>query len=218
MLEIASAAICIVDCFYFVEVEFGSIEDSNKAMSKANVISPVGLVCSTIAHTLLTSLIAGRIWWHKRQIFQVMRNRRLACHYNSIIAMMIESGLIIPVFHTIVIAVTVVKTMTVVMVMTTLDIQIISLAPLLIIVRVGLGRTIEKDHINTMTLPPSTGAIGGPMTFATSDASMTAPSGVVSLPHMADDVESAVASRHDPQESGEDFALGTVEPEKPPAL
>ncbi|KAJ8088073.1 hypothetical protein PM082_013624 [Marasmius tenuissimus] len=137
--------------------EQGSIEILKQSM----VFTTAALAFGAFAHTLLTVMIAGRIWWVKRQLLHLVApENRVADSslrkYDSVIAMTVESGMIIPIFEVIcttfnVLAATEGTSRNVTMIISSMGPQIIAFAPLLIMVRVGLGLTIERDHVSGLS-------------------------------------------------------------------
>ncbi|KAG7090078.1 hypothetical protein E1B28_011695 [Marasmius oreades] len=115
------------------------------------------VVLAAVSNALLTVLIAGRMWWMKRQIQYFVCDGivgNLPQRYESIIAMTMESGMIIPTFIIIYTVVGVLNAKTgtygdVIVVLSTILPQIVAFAPLIILVRVGLGIRVERDQINS---------------------------------------------------------------------
>ncbi|KAL0570233.1 hypothetical protein V5O48_011729 [Marasmius crinis-equi] len=142
-------------CYYanireYLKVVFGANEvQDNPLTDTTNMISMITLVCTLTGQTILTSTIAFRIWWLMRdaQLTLVVpdRSRR---QYNYTIAVVLESGLITPVFHTIYAGLMLdgmAKWTVTLSVMAAMLPQIAAFAPLLIVVRIGLGQAIEEN-------------------------------------------------------------------------
>ncbi|KAK1228820.1 hypothetical protein PQX77_008139 [Marasmius sp. AFHP31] len=140
---------------YSLEASVGRTEDFNQSM-----FSTIALLMSTVAHTLLTALIAGRIWWIRRLFHQVFTpDVRVASlsgsrNYDSVIALTVESGMIIPIFQIIFIAYATQdpnSSHDASKLMAFMLPQVIAFAPLLVMVRVGLGLTVEGDDVSELT-------------------------------------------------------------------
>ncbi|KAI3603879.1 hypothetical protein WG66_004432 [Moniliophthora roreri] len=107
------------------------------------------IVLKVLASSSLTLLIAGRIWSIRRRMQSLIGRGTPAVHrkYNNLIAMTLESGLMIPVSF---IAMEVFVHMNDGVGASILGAcipQIMALAPLLIMVRFGLGLTVEGTHV-----------------------------------------------------------------------
>ncbi|KAF7324548.1 hypothetical protein MKEN_00496000 [Mycena kentingensis (nom. inval.)] len=107
-----------------------------------------GLILSMLTNIVLMLLTAGRIWWARRQLSSVLQDPELDRRYNTAIAMVIESGALYCInVLVVVIAETVApaRNEVVTEVFWGSLSQIMNIAPLLIIVRVGMGRTNEES-------------------------------------------------------------------------
>ncbi|KAL0570065.1 hypothetical protein V5O48_011895 [Marasmius crinis-equi] len=131
---------------------------SGNVLQKSLGFTTAALVLAAFSNALLTLLIAGRIWWLKRQLKGVLSRGRgisgitgnLPQKYDSVIAITMESGIIIPIFQVIFLVYMVLNASSVdhdaLTIMASMLPQVIAFAPLLIMVRVGLGVTVEGDH------------------------------------------------------------------------
>ncbi|KAK1227359.1 hypothetical protein PQX77_009642 [Marasmius sp. AFHP31] len=132
---------------------------SAEVLEQSLAFTTAALVLGAFANALLTLLIAGRIWWLKRRIQRLMVRAQHSQgksgslgpqKYDSVIAITMESGMIIPIFL-ITYTVYSVRNATssdhdALTIMAFMLPQVIAFAPLLILVRVGLGLTVERDH------------------------------------------------------------------------
>ncbi|KAF7324546.1 hypothetical protein MKEN_00495800 [Mycena kentingensis (nom. inval.)] len=102
-----------------------------------------GLILSVLTNVVLVLLTAGRIWWARRQLRVVLQDPELERRYNTAMAMVIESGAL---YCANVIALVIAETYSpgnspaAELLWGSLS-QIINIAPLLIIVRVGFGKS-----------------------------------------------------------------------------
>ncbi|KAF9078757.1 hypothetical protein BDP27DRAFT_1310138 [Rhodocollybia butyracea] len=90
---------------------------------------------------LMTLLIAGRVWWLSREIRHTHYNFRYLSWYSRTLAVVIESGAIYPIFNIGIVSTNQVPNWT------CLGTIVSGLAPTLIAVRVGLGRSFDDDSI-----------------------------------------------------------------------
>ncbi|KAJ7455847.1 hypothetical protein FB451DRAFT_1564853 [Mycena latifolia] len=109
----------------------------------------------TLATNIVVSILtAGRIWWISRRYCPMQSSKSSAkSPYGSTIAIILESGIIYSAFVVARIAVDNVDPVTVSFMVTEMLRQIMGIVPTLIIVRVGLGISIESSS--------STGAANG---------------------------------------------------------
>ncbi|KAJ8088071.1 hypothetical protein PM082_013622 [Marasmius tenuissimus] len=135
-------------------------QESAQARNQSMVSTTIALALAAVAHMLLTALIAGRIWWVRRQLRRLVSpENRVVCSslrkYDSVIALTVESGMLIPIFeviYTVFYALNTGRTdHDALTVMPYLFPQVIAFAPLLIMVRVGLGLTVERDHVSELS-------------------------------------------------------------------
>ncbi|KAJ6553052.1 hypothetical protein B0H19DRAFT_1236178 [Mycena capillaripes] len=106
-----------------------------------------GFYSLTLATNILVSLLtAGRIWWIGRQSrLAVSSKSSTKSPYASTISIILESGMIYAVFVAIRIAVNNVEPFGVVVMVTEMLRQVMGIVPTLIIVRVGLGVSVENS-------------------------------------------------------------------------
>ncbi|KAL0059999.1 hypothetical protein AAF712_013235 [Marasmius tenuissimus] len=149
----------------YVKIDYGTDSlggsgERAKVLRQSMFSTTTALILSTVAHTLLTTLIAGRIWWMRRQFHQVVTpdirvaNLSGPRKYDSVIALTVESGMIIPIFEIIFIAYVTRDTNSnrdAAKIMAFMLPQVIAFAPLLVMVRVGLGLTVERDDVSELT-------------------------------------------------------------------
>ncbi|KIJ35026.1 hypothetical protein M422DRAFT_212789 [Sphaerobolus stellatus SS14] len=100
---------------------------------------------SLATNIVVTSLIAGRIWWISRQT-QAHVGRKHRQKYNNAVAIILESGAIYSVSQMTLLILYCVKTNAVFIVYDALA-QIMGIVPTLIIVRVGLGLTTQENTL-----------------------------------------------------------------------
>uniref|UniRef100_A0A0W0FC45 Uncharacterized protein n=1 Tax=Moniliophthora roreri TaxID=221103 RepID=A0A0W0FC45_MONRR len=138
----------------FTKLSFGNIEsvpstDNRKMM----MFSTAVIVLNTIANSMLTLLIAGKIWSIRRRMHQLVGRGAPSIHrkYDTLVSMTLESGLIIP-MALVAINVCIHTGNTVGSGLLAACVpQIIAFAPLLIMVRAGLGLTVEANHVTLQT-------------------------------------------------------------------
>ncbi|KAK7046035.1 hypothetical protein VNI00_007030 [Paramarasmius palmivorus] len=119
-------------------------------------------LASMVADTLLTVLIAGKIWWSSRELL-ILRQRKTRSQqlYGRIVAIILESGMIVPVITILLVVYTAQSNGQALSIVTTLVAQVYALAPLLIMVRIGLGMSIETEKLATL----STGVLSQDLEF-----------------------------------------------------
>ncbi|KIK65226.1 hypothetical protein GYMLUDRAFT_39588 [Collybiopsis luxurians FD-317 M1] len=105
------------------------------------------LVVNLFTNVLLTCMIGGRIWWIRQKVTRTMGNDVLFQRYNSALAIFLESGMIYPVV--ILISLIVVLAVPLVINIFPILIQVVSIAPTLILVRSGLGTSTENSSSMT---------------------------------------------------------------------
>ncbi|KAJ8088077.1 hypothetical protein PM082_013628 [Marasmius tenuissimus] len=160
----------------YVQINYATdLQDRERpeVLAKSLVLTTATLLLGAFAHALLTVLIAGRIWWVKTQLRQLVApENRVASFssrkYDSVIALTVESGVIIPIFQVIYIVFNVVNTDSAhdaLTVMAYMFPQVIAFVPLLIMVRVGLGLTVERNHVSGLTNPSFLRGASGPPHF-----------------------------------------------------
>ncbi|KAG7090084.1 hypothetical protein E1B28_011701 [Marasmius oreades] len=166
---------------YLIKHQFGGAPTA-EFMTKTFPYMITELFLSLVAHALSTSLIAGRIWTLKTRL-QDLGNEgiegSLPQKYNSIIAITLESGMIIPTFLIVFTVFDVLNTKTgahgdVIVVWGTMMPQISALAPLIIMIRVALGLTVERYNVGNS--PPLSSIFFGARTSQ----------GCGSVPHVLD--------------------------------
>ncbi|KAK1220411.1 hypothetical protein PQX77_016841 [Marasmius sp. AFHP31] len=150
----------------YIKTDYGAGLQSADVLKESRVSTIVAVAFSAFTHTLLTTLIASRIWWVKRQLRQIVLPENRARHsslriYDSVIALTVESGMIIPIFEIIYIvffnelkassaddnALTAMATS----IFPSILPQVLAFTPLLIMVRVGLGLTVEREHVSELS-------------------------------------------------------------------
>ncbi|KAJ8081222.1 hypothetical protein PM082_018067 [Marasmius tenuissimus] len=165
MVILAETGVYYTELPQYMKVQYAAglqQQTSAEVLEKSLAFTTAALVLGAFANALLTLLIAGRIWWLKRRIQRLMvrgqhshgKSQSLAPQkYDSVIAITMESGMIIPIFL-ITYTVYSVRNATssdhdALVIMAFILPQVIAFAPLLILVRVGLGLTVERDHDST---------------------------------------------------------------------
>ncbi|KAL0058869.1 hypothetical protein AAF712_014430 [Marasmius tenuissimus] len=115
------------------------------------VTSSISVVCEIVSNLMLTSTIAAKIWWTMRNL-EIATGRRYRPSYAHIITVMVESGIIMLVYYTIFAGFLFAsgdaqaKWGTTISILSAIMPQILAFAPLLIVVRIGLGRSFEEEH------------------------------------------------------------------------
>ncbi|KAF9261058.1 hypothetical protein L218DRAFT_1078985 [Marasmius fiardii PR-910] len=155
VLILAETGVYYYELRHYIKIQFASglqQQASSEVLKKSLAFTTAALILAAVANALLTLLIAGRIWWLKRRVQNIMGEGiigNLPQKYDSIIAITMESGMIIPVFL-IIYTVYSVRNYSgdhdALVIMAFMLPQVIAFAPLMIMVRVGLGLTIERDH------------------------------------------------------------------------
>ncbi|KAJ7438565.1 hypothetical protein B0H11DRAFT_589180 [Mycena galericulata] len=117
---------------YEVDVKPGSLD------------SRVPFIMSILTNVVLIALTAGRIWWIRRDA-RVLSESALIRTYNTVVAIILESGAIycLTVLVYVICVSSVDNSPLVLYVFPSAMLQIVNIAPALIIVRVGLGRAFE---------------------------------------------------------------------------
>ncbi|ESK88817.1 hypothetical protein Moror_17095 [Moniliophthora roreri MCA 2997] len=104
----------------------------NQTLENQKPADIAAAILSMLADTFLTVLIASRIWWTTRQVQKFRRRRATQQKYDCIVAIIIwVDGQAVPIFAA-------------------LLPQVYALAPLLIMVRVGLGLTADTEEFTTL--------------------------------------------------------------------
>ncbi|KAG7090114.1 hypothetical protein E1B28_011725 [Marasmius oreades] len=144
---------------YMKVQQFATLHRLYNFTNQALPFTSATLILAAMANALLTLLIVGRMWWMKRRIQRFMRNGiagNLPQKYESIIAITMESGMIIPTFFILLTIYNILDAKTgdhddAIIIMSCMISQVIALAPLIIMVRVGLGLTVERNHVEDST-------------------------------------------------------------------
>ncbi|KAK7026817.1 hypothetical protein VNI00_015475 [Paramarasmius palmivorus] len=147
---IADVGVYIAALPTFFELSWGSVQSVTSTKNrKMTTFSNVVTVLNTVTNGLLMALIAGRIWTIKRRMRQLIGRGAptIQQKYNTVIAMTLESGLIIPVSLIVFDVFTQVDNQLAAGLVGSCLPQLIALAPLLILVRGGLGLTTKGSHI-----------------------------------------------------------------------
>ncbi|KAJ7120252.1 hypothetical protein C8R44DRAFT_787846 [Mycena epipterygia] len=107
-----------------------------------NWLFPLAMVFSVMTNVLLMALTAGRIWWIARGARAIM-GPEVVKRYRTVIAMILESGALYctPGFIYIIFAAVAPDSTVVIMAVLA---QIVGIAPTVIVVRVGLGDSVEN--------------------------------------------------------------------------
>ncbi|KAJ7712848.1 hypothetical protein B0H16DRAFT_1623433 [Mycena metata] len=110
-------------------------------------------------NVVLSALTAGRIWWiGRRQSLAQTSKSSTRSPYASTISIILESGIIYSVFVAIRIAVDDLQPYSVVIFVTEMLRQIVGIVPTLIIVRVGLGMSVESSSSSSTASGTAAGA------------------------------------------------------------
>ncbi|KAJ8497093.1 hypothetical protein ONZ45_g12197 [Pleurotus djamor] len=110
------------------------------------------LYVTLATNILVTGLTAGRIWWIKRHLSQFL-GPHATSKYDSILAIIVESGLLYPMFLLIYLGMTKVNWghwMTYYLIS-----QVVGIAPTILLVRVGLGLDVNEESIRTLEFAKS---------------------------------------------------------------
>ncbi|KAG7085996.1 hypothetical protein E1B28_003519 [Marasmius oreades] len=158
VIILAETGVYYYELRHYIKIQFASglqQQTSSEVLKKSLAFTTAALILAAVANALLTLLIAGRIWWLKRRVQHLTGNGiigNLPQKYDSIIAITMESGMIIPIFLIIYTVYSIRNTSgdhDALVIMAFMLPQVIAFAPLLIMVRVGLGLTVERDHVKT---------------------------------------------------------------------
>ncbi|KAK7046040.1 hypothetical protein VNI00_007035 [Paramarasmius palmivorus] len=140
-----SAALPIFFKNFWANLQSGASMEDGRMARFSNAVT----ILNTISNGILTILIAGKIWIIKRRMRQLVGQGAPGIHqkYNTLIAMTLESGLIIPV--SLVANNVFIQTgnMSASGIVSSCLPQLLVLAPLLILVRAGLGLTTKASHM-----------------------------------------------------------------------
>uniref|UniRef100_A0A0W0FKA1 Uncharacterized protein n=1 Tax=Moniliophthora roreri TaxID=221103 RepID=A0A0W0FKA1_MONRR len=134
----------------FIKLPFGSIQNVVTIDNRKMVaLSTTVIVLNALSNGSLTLLIAGRIWMIRRQLHKLIGESAPAmCRkYDTLIAMTLESGMIIPVSLIALEVCLRTNKAEGAGILGSCISQIIAFAPLLIMVRAGLGLTVEASHV-----------------------------------------------------------------------
>ncbi|KAG7090077.1 hypothetical protein E1B28_011694 [Marasmius oreades] len=137
----------------------GTPDQIRDFMTKTFPYTITTVVLSAVSNALPPFLIAGRMWTMKTRLQDIMHEGiegSLPQKYNAIIAITLESGMIIPTFLIIYAVFNVINAKTgahgdAIIVLSTMMPQIIALAPLIIMIRVALGLTAERHNVGNPT-------------------------------------------------------------------
>ncbi|KIK64007.1 hypothetical protein GYMLUDRAFT_40228 [Collybiopsis luxurians FD-317 M1] len=105
------------------------------------------LIVNTCLNFGLTGCLAGRIWWIGRITESALRVQTLRKKYNSAVAITLESGILYPIALIVSIAVTFDRPTT--PSMYPFLVQVVGIAPTLIIVRTVLGLSVEQTETDS---------------------------------------------------------------------
>ncbi|KAF9262541.1 hypothetical protein L218DRAFT_903449 [Marasmius fiardii PR-910] len=147
---LATIAFTVIGFVGLVMFAIGSKDQtipSNLALVvRGDMLEMVYMVGSASVNTLLTLLTAGRIWWISREARALM-GRPTGERYRTIVAIILESGMLYPIFSILHIALTETSDIVYVPVnfLPTVA-QMGAIAPTLIIVRASLGATVDSVH------------------------------------------------------------------------
>ncbi|KAJ8083659.1 hypothetical protein PM082_009535 [Marasmius tenuissimus] len=137
-----------------VKGSWGMAVLQDNGFSKAGMITSAGsLIANLSTNLVLTTTIAYKIWATARGLEAVSeRNRRF---YRHIMAVVIESGSILLIFMAVLIGLMLdngySKGNVPAIIVATLFPQVLAFVPLLISVRVGLGRTFEEETLRLVS-------------------------------------------------------------------
>ncbi|KAG7090087.1 hypothetical protein E1B28_011704 [Marasmius oreades] len=145
---------------YLITQQFVTAGSPAGLITTTFVYTTTELSVDTVSHALLTYLIARRIWTLKTCLQDLGHEGiagTLPQKYNSIIAITLESGMIIPTFTIIFTVFNVINAKTgahgdVTAILSTIMPQIYALAPLIIMMRVTLGLTVERYNAGNPTV------------------------------------------------------------------
>ncbi|KAI3603878.1 hypothetical protein WG66_004435 [Moniliophthora roreri] len=154
VLIVADTGLYYTEIHSNLEVPFGGgtdIEKSAEILRKSLPLTISAIVVNLLANGMLTGLIAGRIWWHTKQIRESLgpRGAKRTSRYNHIIAMTLESGMIIPIYLILLGLFSVRGNVQVMQLLSSMWPQVIAIAPLLIVVRAGLGLSMDSAYLTT---------------------------------------------------------------------
>ncbi|KAF7355995.1 hypothetical protein MVEN_00928900 [Mycena venus] len=130
--------IIILPAFFMVATFVtGCVAFASPSVSTRQTVQQSPYIMATITNLVLVLLTVGRIWWIRRDALHIGTSD-LKTRYNSVIAMIVESGAIYCIF-TVLLIITYPLGVSFMM-LQTIATHLINIVPTLIIVRVGLGQ------------------------------------------------------------------------------
>ncbi|GAW04157.1 hypothetical protein LENED_005932 [Lentinula edodes] len=109
----------------------------------ATIMTLAFMIVNLVTNTLITGLIAGRIWWISRQISASYGRKGSQNKYMKIVAIILESGVLYPV--AILVALLIGELVVPNPSLFALLAEVVAIAPTLIIVRVAMGVNVDID-------------------------------------------------------------------------
>ncbi|ESK87507.1 hypothetical protein Moror_2057 [Moniliophthora roreri MCA 2997] len=148
-----SLAICEIVASAFTVIGISNTADLAKVQLylQGNTIDTAFWLAEMGVNMTLTLLTAGRIWWISREARKHM-GPAIETKYNTIIAIILESGILYPIFLTasVIYILLLSDDLTVLVPFDLLPVsyQIAGIAPTLIIIRAASGKTVEHTTMN----------------------------------------------------------------------
>ncbi|KAF5385644.1 hypothetical protein D9757_005563 [Collybiopsis confluens] len=102
------------------------------------------MIVNLLVNTLVTSLIAGRVWWISRKINASYGNNGSQKKYRRVIAIILESGILYPV--AILLALVLLHVLSHCPNLFAILAEVVAIAPTLIIVRVAMGVDVNNEQ------------------------------------------------------------------------
>ncbi|KAI3601629.1 hypothetical protein WG66_003062 [Moniliophthora roreri] len=163
-----SLAICEIVAIAFLVIGISNTADSAKVQIflQSNTIDTVFQLADMGVNIMLTLLTAGRIWWISREACRHM-GPAIKTKYNTIVAIILESGILYPIFLTTSVIYTLLgdpeSTGSVPFNLFTVTYQVAGIAPTLIIICAARGKTVEHTSMNQVvsSLHFADGAVPG---------------------------------------------------------
>ncbi|KIK63302.1 hypothetical protein GYMLUDRAFT_464025 [Collybiopsis luxurians FD-317 M1] len=125
-------------------LHFPTLAASFKQYTNGDKLILTYLLVNVFLNFGLTGCLAGRIWWIGRVSERVLGNQTLRRKYNSAVALTLESGILYPITLIVSVAVTIHRPTT--PTMYPFLVQVVGIAPTLIIVRTVLGISVEQTR------------------------------------------------------------------------
>ncbi|ESK85030.1 hypothetical protein Moror_15723 [Moniliophthora roreri MCA 2997] len=148
-----SLAICEIVASIFVIIGISNYADPAKVqlLLQGSTIDTAFWLAEMGVNIILTMLTAGRIWWISQEA-QKYLGPAIKTKYNTIVAIILESGILYPIFLTTYVVYLLLldpeSTGSLPFSLLTVTYQVAGIAPTLIIIRAAGGKTVEHTSMN----------------------------------------------------------------------